>query len=184
MSDAVKVKVPFVISLSVKGFLLHILQGSHLSSPLQTRLKCNLYPRQPSAGRSPDKIMRLKRENIHLKIKFTIHIGPVNKLAHLKEQPGAGESRFISRHLELFVLLLTLFYWFTATEIQAHVCGPRKLFCSSWRMRTSPMHTNNFQPLPFPAKFFKDKSTINIFNSCFRSLKYCPLLLRAGFHLR
>lgn len=75
MSDVVKVKLPFVI-LSVKGFLFHILWSSHLRSPLQTRLKCNLYPRQPSTGRSPDKIMRLKRENIHLKIKFTIHFWP------------------------------------------------------------------------------------------------------------
>lgn len=73
MFDVIKVKLPLVISLSVKSFLLHILCESHLRSPLKTRLKCNLYPRQPLAERSPDKLTRLKKENIHLKIKFTIH---------------------------------------------------------------------------------------------------------------
>lgn len=72
---------------------MSILWSSHLSSPLQTRLKCNLSPRQPSSGRSPDKIMRLKRENIHLKIKFTIHFWACQQ---------AGPFEIVARRIQMY----------------------------------------------------------------------------------
>lgn len=181
MFDVIKVKLPLVISLSVKGFLLHILWESHSRSPLKTRLKCNLYPRQPSAGRSPDKLTRLKKENIHLKIKFTIHSWSC-------QQAGQFETVARSRRIQIYFKtsgVICSFLWVmfqNSQPLKFRLMHMVHVNCFVPHMENEDR--SHAQPLYLPAKVRKHRAVTNSFVSHFIPPKYCLLLLRAGFHLR
>lgn len=173
MFDVINVKLPLVISLwKVSCFILSGRPIWHL----HLKSGWNVISTQDSyrAGRSPGKLSRLKKENTHLKIKFTIHFWSC-------QQAGWFETVARSRRIEIYFKtsgVLCHFIWVMFQNSQ-----PLKfrlvhaVLYNIWRMRTNPIHGNQFQPLSFPAK-----AVIHRFNYPFIPPKYCPLLLRAGFH--